>query len=95
MVIFVIITNLIITVLNFYLAWKIWQVQSWLVKLKESLILLDQRLYHTLVVAPVLLERAKNQTQVLESKYQKLRQIVDIIGKLFLLWGLLKNRSLT
>lgn len=92
MVIFVIITNLIITVLNFYLAWRIWQIQSRLVKLKENLVLLDQRLQHTLITAPVLLQQSKHTTASVAIQYRQLRQIIDILSKLLLLWRLSRKR---
>jgi len=93
MVIFVIIINLIITLFNLYIAWKIWQFQLLLSQLRADLDSLEEPLTYVLSIAPIWLTAKKNQTKTIVINYQKLTQAIGILTKLWLLTrGLLPRK---
>lgn len=86
MVIFVIITNLTISAINFYLAWRIWQLQAVLVKFNQEFPFWEQRIYYTLNSAPEVILQGKTVIDNLGQKYQKLIKFLDILQKCLVLW---------
>jgi hypothetical protein len=86
--IIVIITNLIISVINFYLAWKVWQIRSSMLKITQKLTLLEKNLQYTLVYAPLVISQGKNKTELMSLNYRRLQKLLDTIGKIWLLWQL-------
>lgn len=93
MVTFVIITNLIISVVNFYLAWRIWQLRPTLVKLSQYLALLEKYVEYTLLVTPLVIQQGRHTTKKLSQSYRKLLIIINIVQKFFLLWNLSRRIS--
>ncbi|TVQ49753.1 MAG: hypothetical protein EA365_00205 [Gloeocapsa sp. DLM2.Bin57] len=85
MVIFVITINLIITLFNFYLAWKIWRFYLFLSKFNASLSTLEQPLQSFLKTAPIWLNTSYTYTHSLHSKYQKIAKICNLTTQLWFL----------
>ena len=85
MVIFVIIINLIITLLNFYLAGRIWRFYLALSEFTASLNSLEPQLHYFLIRAPIWLTDTKDHTHTLTTKYKKLAQTVNLLSQLWFL----------
>ena len=85
MVIFVIIINLIITLLNFYLAGRIWRFYLTLRGFTASLNSLEQQLHYFLIKAPIWLNNTTGRTHILATKYKKLTQTVNLLSQLWFL----------
>lgn len=85
MVIFVITINLIITLFNFYLAWKIWRFYLFLSKFNTSLSTLEQPLQSFLNTAPIWLNAARFSTHSLNNKYQQFAKLCFILQQLWFL----------
>jgi hypothetical protein len=85
MVIFVIIINLIITLLNFYLARRIWQFYLTLSDLTASLNSLEPKLHYFFIRAPIYLQNTTERSHILATRYNKLAQIINLLSQLWFL----------
>jgi uncharacterized protein YoxC len=89
----VLIINLLISLLCFYIAWKVWQVKLVLDRVEKTLKVMERATYNFLSQAPqVLGQREKNLQQLrkqyreLELRWQKLQQILKILSFGGTLW---------
>lgn len=83
MLVFVVICNLFITLINSFIAWKIWQMRQALASIADILIALDGISAQILYIAPYALAPGQIATRNLKKRYRQLnlqlRQIRIII----------------
>ena len=91
MLIFVLIINLLITIFNLYITWKIWQLRQVLVVVTDYLHTLDKSVDSILAPAPQVIIQGKQGTGKLKISYQKLELQLQQINKI---WQLLSLASL-
>lgn len=93
MIIFVIVVNLCITVVNFYLAVKIWQLRRWLICSSKTLVDCEHSIQNLLYFGTFIsLQKQKNindlrqRYQLLQLQWQKIRQILFLLNLAIRLW---------
>ncbi len=93
MIVFVILVNLCITVVNFYLAVKIWQLRRWLICFNKSLVDCENSIQNILYFGTAILsQKQKNinnlrqRYQLLQLQWQKIRQILFLLNLTVRLW---------
>jgi hypothetical protein len=93
MIVFVIVVNLCITVVNFYLAVKIWQLRRWLICATKTSIDCERSIQDLLYFGQTILARKQKNIndlrqgyQLLQSQWQKIKQIVFLLNLLVRLW---------
>jgi hypothetical protein len=87
MVIVVIIVNLLITLVNLSLAWRIWKLRLVLIRVRKTLTLVERRVDRVLAPAPEIIAKGKIGTRNLKQSHQRLvlqlqqaNQILTLIG---------------
>ena len=92
MLLFVIIFNLLLTLLNCYLFVQLFKFYAVLKKVTDGLTIMEQQFNQTLTVTPVMLLKGKKNTSQLRQYYQKaLRQFTimqTVVKSLKLFWKL-------
>ena len=93
MLVFVVICNLLIALVNLFIAWKIWQLRQVLAKLADILIAVELTSRKLLSAAPAALAPGKKRTRNLKESYrqlklqlQLLRQILTFLGLVNKIW---------
>ena len=93
MLTFVVIFNLLITLLNLWIIWKIFQMRRMLRRITETLAHIEQRVHSVLYPAPELILRGQTGTHylrerylVLEQQLQRLSNILSLLRLGFKLW---------
>ncbi|MEA5617664.1 hypothetical protein VB711_07415 [Cronbergia sp. UHCC 0137] len=89
MVILVVLTNLLLSLLLIYLAWRVWLIKQMLTNLADKLTAYEQSTYTVLHTAPENIYLAQDNIYTLREKHQRLKlqilQIRQIINLLLLL----------
>jgi hypothetical protein len=97
MVAFVAIVNLLVTLLNFYLAWKLWKLRRAIAKATKALIAAERKTYNVLHRAPPFVLKGQQGTENLRQRYQylqwQLRQVQQVLTLLLLLPNLGRGLS--
>lgn len=88
MLIFVLISNLLITVFNLYIAWKIWQLRQVLAIVTDYLHTLEKSVNGILTPAPQVIMQGKQGTGNLKITYRKLELQLQQINKILQLLSL-------
>jgi hypothetical protein len=90
MIFFVVLVNLCITLINFYLVIKIWQLRNFLKRTTATLIKCDRSIHNILTAAPqFILQGKKNisnwqlRYQLIEQQWQQIRQILILLNWLY------------
>ena len=93
MLTFVVIFNLLITLLNLWIIWKIFQMRQVLRRITEALAHIEQRVHAVLYPAPELILRGQTGTHYLRERYlvlgqqlQQLNKILSLLRLGFTLW---------
>jgi hypothetical protein len=80
---FVVIFNLLITLLNLWIIWKIFQMRQVLRKITETLAHIEQRVHSVLYPAPELILRGQTGTYYLRKRYLVLEQQLQQLSNIF------------
>lgn len=91
MLAFAIACNLLITILNLYIAWKIWRLRQVLARVTAKLNLIEYRTYYLLCGAPRAIITAQQETSRLKIGYEKLTAQLQQMQKLLQLLTLAMN----
>ncbi|MBE9167515.1 hypothetical protein IQ238_08280 [Pleurocapsales cyanobacterium LEGE 06147] len=93
MIVFVIVVNLCITVVNFYLAVKIWQLRRWLICATKTLIDCEYSIQTLFYSGQTILDRKqkninqlRQRYQILQLQWQRIRQILFLLNLTVRLW---------
>ena len=93
MIIVVVTLNLIITLFNFYLVFRLWQLKKLLGSISSILISCENYLYAVLFVTPQILQKEQTNIYHLRQRYQiwqlqlqKIRQIMILLSWLYRTW---------
>lgn len=93
LVIIIVICNLIIVIINLYVAWKIYRIKIWLSKTADIFVYLEKNLAlilkeSSLLILETALEinKVNNQYQLLKKRQQKLKQIFLIARFSYQVW---------
>ena len=93
MIIVVITLNLIITIFNFYLAIKLWQLRRLVALIASALISCENYLSLVLVATPQILQQEQTNIYHFRQRYQlwqlqlqKIRQIIVLLNWLYRIW---------
>lgn len=89
MLTFVCLVNLLITVINFYVAWRIWKLRRVLANITRTLTKVEGTLRVVLIPTPVVVGKGQLGTQQLSDRYQKLTLLLQQLQPLLALigWG--------
>jgi hypothetical protein len=85
MIVFLIVVNLLITLLNLYLALKIWKLRQILIQVTDALTQCEKNAHVMLYLAPKLLRRSQNNICLCKKKYQKFQLQIEKIRQLLIL----------
>ncbi len=92
----VIATNVVISLLNLYIAWKIWRVRQIIAKFTNTLVQVERKTHQVLYLAPELIIKSRQGTRNLRESHQELeqrwRQIEQVLKLLALVSPLLQSR---
>ncbi|MEA5533158.1 hypothetical protein [Crocosphaera sp. XPORK-15E] len=87
MLLFVILFNLVLTLINFYLVWQLGKLSHLLQKVTYRLTILEQRIHVIFYTAPEIILRGQEGTNHLRKSYQslniqliKLQQIISLLN---------------
>ena len=90
MIIVVITINLIITIFNFYLAIKLWQLRGLVALITSALVSCENYLYSVLLITPKILQQEQTNIYHFRQRYQlwqlqlrKIRQIIVLLNWLY------------
>lgn len=93
MIVFIIVVNLCITVVNFYLAVKIWQLRQWLIWATKTLIYCEGSIQDLLFFGQIILyQKQKNindlrqRYQLLQLQWHRIKQILFLLNLMVRLW---------
>ena len=93
----VLIINLLISLLCFYIAWKAWQVKQLLDRVERILTAMENNAHNFLSQAPDFLAKRENRTHKLRQQYRQLesqvQQLQQVLGLLTLGSTLWRRRS--
>jgi len=93
----VLIINLLISLLCFYIAGKVWQVRRSLLRVESTVTAMERRSHNVLSSAPDFLVKREKRVRKLRQQYQKLesqvQQIQQVLGLLTLGGTLWRSRS--
>lgn len=93
MIFFVVVTNLLITLINIYLAVKILQLRQLLVKTTNALLSCEQRIEILLSPAPQIILKGQKNLDHLQQRYQLLQMQLEKIRRLLALLSLIYRVS--
>ncbi len=92
----VIATNVLISLFNLYIAWKIWRVRQVIAKFNITLVQVERKIYQVLYSAPESIIKSRQGTSKLRESHQQLekkwRQIEQLLKLLALFSPILKSR---
>lgn len=88
MLILAIISNLLITMLNLYIVWQIWQLRQLLVRVTNYLNVIEKNVKVTLKPAPQAIIQGQTGTRSLKISYQKLELQIQQVRKILQLLSL-------
>lgn len=87
MVTFVVVFNILIALINFYIAWRVWQLRRTIAGVATAILVADRNTYNTLHGAPNAIatgqkgtKAAREQYRQLEIQLQKLRQLLGLLN---------------
>jgi hypothetical protein len=93
MIVFVILVNLCITLVNFYLAIKIWQLRRWLICSNRTLVDCEHSIQNILYFGTaILVQKQRNindlrqRYQLLQLQWQRIKQILFLLNLTVRLW---------
>ncbi|HLO50456.1 MAG TPA: hypothetical protein VK211_18715 [Kamptonema sp.] len=93
----VLIINVLISLLCFYIAWKVWQVRRVLSRVESTLTVMERRSHNILSQAPEFLVKREKSVRKLRQQYQQLesqvQQLQQVLGLLTLGGTLWRSRS--
>jgi hypothetical protein len=97
MVTLVVIFNLVLALLNFYIAWRIWQIRRVLVGVTHTISAAERNTRGGLQGAPRAIAQGEKGTRGLRQQYQRLQLQLERLGQILALIGLgqqiLRRRS--
>jgi predicted PurR-regulated permease PerM len=82
MLTFVLIFNLLITLINLFVAWRIWQLQKFLVKATKTLNKVERITHSLLSSAPEIIAKEQKDSFNLKQKHQKLKLQLQRVQKI-------------
>ncbi len=88
MLTFVFICNLLIALVNLYIAWRIWQLRRMLAKVAETLTSVERRIHSVLYPAPEVIVKGKKGTYSLRERYRKLELQLQKVEQILLILSL-------
>ncbi|MEC4807140.1 MAG: hypothetical protein SAJ12_15045 [Jaaginema sp. PMC 1079.18] len=95
---FVITVNLLITCVNCYIAWRVWQWRRRFRQTTRVLTRVEQRLHRFFLLAPDVIRASQGRSRTLRQldaqlsrQLQQLQQLLTILGWLPLLWRSLRR----
>lgn len=88
LVLFVVFVNFLITLVNLFIAWKIWQLTGLLANLTETLTNFEIISHHILKSAPELLNTGEVSGKNLRQTYQKLKLQLELLEKVLAVFRL-------
>lgn len=93
MIVIVITLNLIITIFNFYLAVKLWQLRKLLALITSALINCENYLYYVFLITPQILQKEQTNIYHFRQRYQlwqlqlqKIKQMIVLLNWLYRIW---------
>jgi hypothetical protein len=81
MLLFVIVFNLSLTLLNLYIAIRIWQLWRVLVRVTRTLDTVERRIHRIFAPAPEFVSKGQKGTHTLKLRYQRLLIQLSIMGQ--------------
>ena len=87
MLTFVCLFNLLIALINLYIAWRVWKLRRVLANFTHTLTKVERTLRFVLVPTPVVITKGQIGTQNLSDRHQKLTLLLKQIGPLLTLLG--------
>jgi len=90
MLVFIIIFNLALALLNLYIAIRLWQLRYFLIRVNKTLTKLDRRIHKILLPAPDVILKGYTGTHALHQNYHRLLFQIELITKILSLanWGI-------
>ena len=82
MVILVVISNLIIALINFWLAWQIWKLRKSLIRWRKTLIKCERNSHRLFYPAPEIITQGEDKVHRLRANLRKLQLQVEQLQKL-------------
>lgn len=82
MLVFIIIFNLFLTLLNLYIAIRLWQLRYFLIKVNRTLMMLERRIYKIFHPAPKVIFKGYTGAHTLHQSYLKLLFQLELITKI-------------
>jgi hypothetical protein len=93
MVTFVVIFNLLLTLVNLYIVFRLWKLWRLLVRITETLTRVERRLHAIFYPAPAFVLQGQTEASHLRQTYQKLeyqlqqlQQVITFINVVAILW---------
>lgn len=88
MLVFAIICNLLIALINLIVAFRIWKLRQLLVKVTEILDLLERSAYYLLYFAPIVITPGEKNARNLKQKYRQLQYQLRLVRQILRLLSL-------
>ena len=98
MISLVLISNLVIALINLYIAWRLWRLQKVLIKVTITLNQVESVAYAVLSLAPETIaqrekgiENFRESYDKLKHQFQKIRKILTILSLTYTIWQRLRK----
>ncbi len=91
MLVFAIVCNLLITLINSLVALKIWKLRRVLAKVTEILDLLERTAYYLLYFAPIVITPGQKNARNLKQKYRQLQYQLRLLKQILRLLTLIRS----
>ncbi|MGK7875447.1 MAG: hypothetical protein AB4426_19740 [Xenococcaceae cyanobacterium] len=88
MVTFVVIFNLLIALVNLFIAWRIWKLRRVLANVADTLINVERSIHSVLAPAPEVIAKGQKGTNNLRERYQKLELQLQRLGQILTILSL-------
>lgn len=90
MLVFIIIFNLSLTLLNLYIAIRLWQLRHFLIKVNKTLMRLERRIHKIFYPAPEMILKGYTGTHTIHQSYHRLLFQLEWVTKILSLmnWGI-------
>ncbi|MGF1487668.1 MAG: hypothetical protein ACFBSE_11315 [Prochloraceae cyanobacterium] len=91
MLVFAIICNLLIALINLTVAFRLWKLRRLLAKVSEILDLLERSAYYLLYFAPIVITPGQKNARNLKQKYRQLQYQLKLVRQILRFLNLLKK----